>query len=329
MSQYIARPGTLKDLQNELLSLLKIVDKICKKNNIEYWLDAGTLLGAVRHQGFIPWDDDIDISVPAGDYHRLLSALDAESEANKDIFLYSEHNNVPRFTPERLASTKMIILRGKKKFACFIDIFPARIINKTNRENDRSISNTAEYFVFGSALNNKKINSKYVKNSLKKAFEEKQKFTEYFHFNYLPSCNHRTSDSLIATIATTSNDAICGTEAYFPYKDIFPLQNINFEGVDAFAPNNFDKYLKKVYGDYMVLPPKSKQIAKHANDIYFCSSRQFALDATSKSLTSNAKSFYRNPVQRLLKKIIQKSGVYKNIKNWDKTRRIRKYNKKT
>ena len=67
IDKHTLKPATLKDLQVELLKLLKIIDKTCKENNIQYWLDAGTLLGAVRHKGYIPWDDDIDIMVSYSD----------------------------------------------------------------------------------------------------------------------------------------------------------------------------------------------------------------------------------------------------------------------
>ena len=318
-------PATLKDLQAELLNLLKIVDRICRENKIEYWLDAGTLLGAVRHKGFIPWDDDIDIGVPAGDYHRLISVLDIESKNNKNIFLYSEHNNVPKITPERLATTKMVMRRGRKIVGCFIDIFPVRIINRADRQKDQNIPNINEYFVFGSVASGATIQSRYIKNTLKSAIIEKQKFTQYYYFDYLPSCNYRTPESIVATISTTSNDAVCDTDTYFPYADIFPLRKITFEGMESFAPSSFENYLGTVYGDYMTLPPKSKQISKHANELYFCNSKQFTLTSTSLALTRDVQSFYRHPIRRIFKKIIKKMGIYENMKNWDKARRIRKY----
>lgn len=320
-------PATLNDLQTEMLILLQIVDKVCRKSNIEYWLDAGTLLGAVRHKGFIPWDDDIDIGVPADDYNRLISALDIESKTNKNIFLYSKHNDVPKFAPERLATTKMVMRRGSKMVACFIDIFPARIINKVDKKNDQNISNIAEYFIFGSTISGAKINNRYIKNTLKGALIEKQKFTQYFHSDYLPNCNHRAPESVVATIATTSSDAVCGTDAYFPYTDIFPLRKITFEGMESFAPNNFENYLSTVYGDYMTLPPKSKQVAKHANELYFCSSNQFALEVTTETLTKGVQSFYRHPIRRFFKNLTESAGIYEKMKNWDKARRGRKYGK--
>jgi lipopolysaccharide cholinephosphotransferase len=324
------RPATLKDLQIELLGLLKIIDKICRKQNIEYWLDAGTLLGAVRHKGFIPWDDDIDICVPAGEYHRLISALDIESKSNKNIFLYSEHITIPKSVPlrfEKLATTKMIMRRGKKIFACCVDIFPARIINKLDKKNDQNISHTAEYFSFGRSLKGAEIDSIYVKNTLKGALIEQQKFMQYYHFDYLPSCNYRNSDSIVFTIATNSNDSISDTDIYTPYVDIFPLREMDFEGVKCFIPNNFKNCLSIVYGDYMVLPPKSKQIAKHADKFYFCNSDKFAFEATTESLINSFPSFYRTPISRFFKKIIKDSEMYKKMRNWDNNRRNKKYSK--
>ncbi|MBA5248024.1 MAG: LicD family protein [Gammaproteobacteria bacterium] len=310
--KYLA-PATLKDFQIELLSLLKILDKVCRKNNIEYWLDYGTLLGAVRHKGFIPWDDDIDISVPAIDYFRLMSVLDAESKTNKNIFLYYKHYHKSGGFFEKLASTKMMV-RGKnhKMFACFIDIFPVRIINKMDRKNDKDVANTAEYFATGGARSGDKINRKYRKNTLQNALVEKQKFTQYFH-DYLSHCNYRPSKSVAETEAIVFNEE---TNDYFPYTDIFPLKKITFEGVDAFMPNNFDDYLSVIYGDYMTPPPKFKQIPKHANDFYFCTSNQFALETTATTLTEQNKDFYRYSVHKSLRNLVINIGMYEKVKKW-------------
>lgn len=78
LSHYNA-PGTqLRTAQLQLLEILKEIDKVCKKYKITYWLDGGTMLGCVRHKGFIPWDDDLDIAVFEEDYERLLYVLQQE-----------------------------------------------------------------------------------------------------------------------------------------------------------------------------------------------------------------------------------------------------------
>lgn len=302
--------ATLDAAKSEMLNLLIIFDNICRKNNIEYWIDAGTLLGAVRHKGFIPWDDDIDISVPANDYHRLISALDDESKINKDIFLHYKHNSVPKFVLERLASTKVLIGGSQGLVGCFIDIFPARIINKNDKEEDINILNSAKYFVTGMAPTGVKTNRKYIKNTFKKSFLEKQKFTQYFYQDYLSNCNYRTSEGIVATIASFSNDATY-SDTYFSYTDIFPLREIIFEGLKLFAPNNFENYLTNFYGNYLILPPVAKQVPGNSDEIYFCSSRKFALESTTETLIKEAKSFYRHP-------------IFKFLKEWDRDRRKRR-----
>ncbi len=72
---FLKQRNLLRLVQTANLGLLKILDKLCKENNITYWLDFGTLLGAKRHKGFIPWDDDVDIGMPREDYERFFQAF--------------------------------------------------------------------------------------------------------------------------------------------------------------------------------------------------------------------------------------------------------------
>jgi lipopolysaccharide cholinephosphotransferase len=323
IDKHTLKPATLKDLQVELLKLLKIIDKTCKENNIQYWLDAGTLLGAVRHKGYIPWDDDIDISVPAADYQRLISALDKETKINKNIFLHYKSNNLSSGMVERLATTKIMMQRGRKMVACFVDIFPCRIINKIDKKTDIATYNIAQFFRYGRVLNGAKIDKIYKKNSLNSALNAKVEFNTYFQFSYLSNCN-KTKDDSIASFS----ESIRGKNTYFPYTDIFPLKEIEFEGIRSFAPNNVESYLTTVYGNYMELPPMSEQVPKHGHPLYFCNSREFVLKSTAKALKKDDISFYRGPIRRFFTELSQILGVREKLRNFDNARRERRYTKK-
>ena len=108
--------GTLRLVQMANLKLLKDFDKICKTNGLQYWADFGTLLGAVRHKGFIPWDDDIDVSMMRDDYEKIIEAFEKYSR-NKDIYAQFE---VASTSTYRLA----IKIRHKKCKHLFVDVFP-------------------------------------------------------------------------------------------------------------------------------------------------------------------------------------------------------------
>ena len=85
----------IRKLQNELLSILKEIDQICKRNNIKYFAVGGTLLGAVRHHGFIPWDDDIDIGMLRSDYNKFILIAKKELPNNYFVLNFDENNHFP------------------------------------------------------------------------------------------------------------------------------------------------------------------------------------------------------------------------------------------
>ena len=96
LSAYVA--DHLRACQLKQLSILEEVDRICKKHGIGYWLDGGSLLGAVRHGGFIPWDDDFDIALPRDDYEQFL-ALAKEKLSDRYLLMnFEENNNYPLMT---------------------------------------------------------------------------------------------------------------------------------------------------------------------------------------------------------------------------------------
>lgn len=147
----------LRIMQECDVVLLKIFDKICKKHNITYWLDWGTLLGAVRHNGFIPWDDDMDVCVPRNDYEKLLEILTDEFkntsfEVSKEIF-----NPVNEF-----CCTRIGIGYKHQQTGIWLDVFPMEFVVADTADKGtwikamdfyRTTGNWDEECVFGKGTN--------------------------------------------------------------------------------------------------------------------------------------------------------------------------------
>ena len=126
----------LRAAQMKMLIILNEVDRICRLNKINYWLDAGTLLGAKRHGGFIPWDDDIDICMLRDDYNKFITACD--KQLNNEIFFlqpaYPDEHYVDFNTPCKIRMNKTEIIKKneikykyyneKSHHGLFLDIFP-------------------------------------------------------------------------------------------------------------------------------------------------------------------------------------------------------------
>lgn len=232
----------LRLFQLRLLDLLLEFDRICKENGIEYWLSSGNVLGAVRHGGFIPWDDDVDIEMTLDNYRKFEKVF---KESN--LYAFQSYKTDP-FYP--LNTSKFRDKKGdvnenngsnewQKYNGAFIDIF---IIEKT-------FANISHMLSWGA--------------SMQKWIYKRRKSIGILA---KPICKLLSIVTHISIpIARTICKPIPGKKLRHGYgggfhhstrcqDDIFPLSELVFEGHSFPAPINVDKYLSRMYGDYNKLP---------------------------------------------------------------------------
>lgn len=247
-SIYNGEGTTLRKAQLRMLDILIEVDKICRKHNIPYWLDGGTLLGAVRHGGFIPWDDDLDIAVLKEDYIKLRKIFFLELPSN---MIFQD------WKTEKKSSFKIGKVRDKK--SCFKD--PLANVN---------IQDQGIYIDIASME--------------RVAFFCLKKFVDYFYGRFYRRLHGFGSNKLEYVIAFVLYPIALSMTlfakflalffgknklshpfggyniVYEKYKsDVFPLSKMNFEKNEFFVPGNYHSYLKLQYGDYMKIPPVEKR----------------------------------------------------------------------
>ena len=253
-SKYNAEGTTLRKAQLRMLDMLIEVDKICRKHDIQYWLDFGTLLGAVRHGGFIPWDDDLDITVLRKDYKRLRELLKKElpeqfifQDWTTDKYAFDHYG--------RVKDTKSLfdypLFRKQKDTGLHIDIFTVEkgVSIKLKKRID---------FLFGRVFRTLNNYGYVTCDSVLK-----RKLLYFSAICLAPIVYLSVGLERIAA-KFTSDDLLILSFATNWYserheKDIFPLQEIPFENYSFYAPNNVDKYLTHVYGDYKKLPPEEQR----------------------------------------------------------------------
>ncbi len=252
----------LKDIQKIELEILKYFDTFCRENELKYFLAGGTLLGAVRHSGFIPWDDDIDIAMPREDYDKLLT-IKKNISSDYKLFSYNlEENYYQNFY--KLVDTRTYIEEEGENivdYGLFIDIFPIDGLGKS-----KLLANLrARRIVF---LNRRKHDVDY---GIEKNFHGIKRLIQNYYFK-IGSEEIYKRIMKIATKHSLSDSRYVGSivggakgikevflkEIYTGYIDM-KFECYIFKGMKY-----YDAYLTRMYGDYMVLPDKSDQISNHS-----------------------------------------------------------------
>lgn len=249
--KYNPEGSELREYQKYLLRVLIDFDKTCKKLGVKYWLSSGTVLGAIRHGGFIPWDDDIDVEMPWEDYQIFLKNFKVTSNYaiqtldNDRAYMYSfakfrDLNS--EIIESQISYSKDFIYKG-----AYIDIFYTEYRYKI-------ISGLFySWFVFAIKLNH------WIKNQRLKNFAIK--CCKKIGWNCALLLRH-----LLKPFPGKKYGYGFGCGFYrqdLNYKDIFPLRDIVFEGHTFPGPGNPDGYLTSIYGDYMQIP-NIENIKTHA-----------------------------------------------------------------
>jgi lipopolysaccharide cholinephosphotransferase len=234
------------------LRLLDAVDEVCKKHNLSYWLDYGTLLGAVRNGKFIPWDDDIDISMSKEDHQKFLKI--AQKEFPNDIFLQT-HDTDPAYrqmmTKVRDCNSTFIENHEEEGTAyhqgIFIDIFPSEKYPKMPKLFRKVLMRTTVRSRYGAYVHREKLLL-----NIPVYF-----FCKLVWFFVLALPKHGYG------MVPEDN----GYMFSVPLEHLHPLTTIEFEGTQYPVPKNYHAHLKVIYGDTYMTPPEESYRVPHAKRI--------------------------------------------------------------
>lgn len=262
----------LRQSQLVMLRILKIVDYICDKNDISYWMDGGTLLGAVRHKGFIPWDDDIDIIMPREDYEKFIKI--ASHELPKDLFLQTRETD--RFydmpwAKIRDRNSKIVEYKpGKYHQGMFIDIFP---VDSFSGDYQGFLKEKKKYkfkyklitFIrepLDTWSGKKAILKNIIKTIMKLVCFPISLKSREEAFRGLDNVKKEVGSRFFRE---EGSEWVYGLDVMFwesriPKNIVLPLKKITFEDSVFNAPSDYEQYLTNLFGDFMELPPEEERI---------------------------------------------------------------------
>ena len=255
---------TLDELKSIEIDILKYIHDFCKQNGIQYFLMSGTLLGAVRHKGFIPWDDDIDISMKREEYEKFVKIFNNTNSRYKVITCYNNENYYLPFAKVVDNNTLLIENLDKKtNMGVFVDVFPLDTYRAQDIETGTFYKRQLG-LIKALTMKTSKL-YKYPKTKQPIVF-----FMKVLTAFLSPNWFARRIDR-IAQDKSDKNGELLGCAVTLVYgkkelmdKDIFnDAVEMEFEGHYFCAPQGYKNLLENLYGDYMKLPPLEKRVTHH------------------------------------------------------------------
>lgn len=236
--------GLARVVQMLELDILKDIDRVCRKHNLRYWLDYGTLLGAVRHKGFIPWDDDVDISMPYEDFLKFKEI--APQELGEDyVYTYPPgficrvmHKDFGLITEEDICGVyKRYGWRDTQRIFFHVDIFPIRYAKEELSR--QQLSDTIQ-----KGIARKKELRTYNEEA---TFAAWQRIADEIYDDYeLPISSDTPTSRMFMSLDCT----VQPKPRIYMTEDIFPLREIEFEGHQFYAPGQTEMWLFTCFGEY-------------------------------------------------------------------------------
>ena len=256
----------IKKIQEIELQNLKVLDDVCKKLNIEYFLYGGTLIGAVRHKGFVPWDDDLDIAMDRKDYMRFVREAHAILPDNYYLQTpYTDKKTPYLYSKLRLKGTTCIEFihhRLDIEQGIYIDIYP---IDNVTDDDGEYMKEYSEYQKLARCYVLRQCKYPSVEGkSLKRRIKNVLRYVLSTVVKIVPQSYFVNKADKIMTKHNGEKTGRKGN-LFYPeptnvFYDMFPLEDGIFEGVKVKLPGNWDRHLTSRYDDYMEFPPEEERI---------------------------------------------------------------------
>lgn len=264
----------IDELKKIQLDILNCFDTFCRKNNLHYWLDYGTLLGAVRHHGYIPWDDDLDIGMLRKDY-EIASQLFNQQTSEPIAFMTPHNKDDYRYPFGKLICTNTILYEYGKdgiKTGVYIDVFPY----DNCPSNEKTMKRVFHKRNLLGRLRRLKLPMRREVSGIKKAV--------YVIGSYLMrlipnNLIEKELDKNAKRFESMESEFVCDfVDPYdsrclkIPKQLFMDFTEVQFESGKYPAPKDYDYWLRSYYGDYMTLPPIDERVGHHVFEAFYIES---------------------------------------------------------
>lgn len=256
----------VKDKQIILLYLFKKFHELCQDYGLIYNAFGGTMLGAIRHKGFIPWDDDIDVTMPREDYNKLIEIVKDSCGDELVIHSYPDDNYIYPYAKLGLLQTvqyENVVKSPHNKLSINMDIFP--VDGYPDDENEIDEYNSYEDNII---LCTYRMRAGNYKRKIKKCYSLLRGYKFFVRKQIELASKNKIdlSDNVIC------NGAGWGRKGLLE-KDIFYDRKLyDFETIQIWGIRDYDIHMKRLYGDYMKLPPVEEQVSNHDDTVYIAES---------------------------------------------------------
>lgn len=264
----------IEEMKSRLLSIAEYIDGICQENGLTLFMSGGTLLGAVRHKGFIPWDDDIDMYLSRPDYDKLIEIFREQGNSGKYKLLSHELEPNYLYPFAKLIDTDTLLIESGGyagvDLGLFVDIFPVDGLGNSIKQAKSHMKKCNKWITLNLSL-------------LVKPWRKDRSFIKNFAIACIRAIAklygseriHKKMKTLVMSVPYEESEYVgefideIGDKRIMLKKEMFEdYELMDFENIKLKAPKNWDKFLKQYYGDYMELPPEEKRVLTHGYKLF-------------------------------------------------------------